>query len=87
MTRLFPLTALLLVALSGHSVNALFGMGNRNDVGCEAPCVPGDESIMKKKAHGTSETPVQDNLRWGCEHELADRISNFNRHYAGMHFL
>lgn len=45
-------------------------------------CVEGDESIMKQKAHGTSETPVQENLRWDVDGELADRICNFNRHYA-----
>jgi len=44
--------------------------------------IVGPESIMKKKAHGTSETPVQDNLRWGCDFETADRICNKNRHYA-----
>mmetsp|Transcript_22228 Transcript_22228/g.51281 ORF Transcript_22228/g.51281 Transcript_22228/m.51281 type:complete len:182 (+) Transcript_22228:224-769(+) len=44
--------------------------------------VMGDESIMTPKAHGTSETPVQKNLRWNCRNELADRICNFNRHYA-----
>lgn len=37
---------------------------------------------MKQKAHGTSETPVQENLRWGCDQDTADRICNFNRHYA-----
>jgi len=42
----------------------------------------GDESIMSQKAHGTSATPVQSNLRWGCSEEIADRICNFNRHYA-----
>lgn len=42
----------------------------------------GDESIMKPKAHGTSATPVQKNLRWECDYETADRICNFNRHYA-----
>jgi len=41
-----------------------------------------DESVMKPKSHGTSETPVQSNLRWGCDFETADRICNFNRHYA-----
>mmetsp|Transcript_4891 Transcript_4891/g.5442 ORF Transcript_4891/g.5442 Transcript_4891/m.5442 type:complete len:172 (-) Transcript_4891:124-639(-) len=44
--------------------------------------IVGDESIMKPKAHGTSETPVQKKLRWNCDPELADRICNFNRHYA-----
>ncbi|KAL7521149.1 hypothetical protein ACHAWX_006126 [Stephanocyclus meneghinianus] len=47
-----------------------------------APCVMGDESIMSPKAHGTSETPVQKNLRWNCDYDTADRICNFNRHYA-----
>eukprot|EP00548_Thalassiothrix_antarctica_P015751 CAMPEP_0194167238 /NCGR_PEP_ID=MMETSP0154-20130528/2581_1 /TAXON_ID=1049557 /ORGANISM="Thalassiothrix antarctica, Strain L6-D1" /LENGTH=185 /DNA_ID=CAMNT_0038878093 /DNA_START=39 /DNA_END=596 /DNA_ORIENTATION=+ len=49
---------------------------------CSPPCVPGDESIMKPKEHGTSHTPVQPNLRWNCDNTLADRICNFNRHYA-----
>jgi peptide methionine sulfoxide reductase MsrB len=42
----------------------------------------GDESIMKQKKHGTSNTPVQDNLRWNVNRAIADRICNFNRHYA-----
>ena len=41
-----------------------------------------DESIMGQKKHGTSEVPVQKDLRWGCDVETADRICNFNRHYA-----
>lgn len=51
-----------------------------------APCVMGDESIMSPKAHGTSEVPVQKDLRWNCDAQIADRICNFNRHsaeYAG----
>lgn len=47
-----------------------------------APCVMGDEEIMSKKAHGTSDVPVQKNLRWNCDYDTADRICNFNRHYA-----
>lgn len=42
----------------------------------------GDESIMSPKAHGTSEVPVQSNLRWDCDRKKADEICNFNRHYA-----
>ena len=42
----------------------------------------GDEEIMSQKAHGTSNVPVQANLRWNCDQETADRICNFNRHYA-----
>jgi len=37
---------------------------------------------MSPKAHGTSSAPVQKNLRWGCDNELADRICSFNRRYA-----
>ncbi|MCB9640385.1 MAG: hypothetical protein H6727_15925, partial [Myxococcales bacterium] len=44
--------------------------------------VMGDESIMSPKAHGTSEIPVQLDLRYGCNTKLADKICNFNRHYA-----
>ena len=40
--------------------------------------VVGDESIMSKKKHGTSETSAQKNLRWGCDWDTADRICNFN---------
>lgn len=44
--------------------------------------VMADESVMSQKAHGTSEKPVQEKLRWNCDFETADRICNFNRHYA-----
>lgn len=49
---------------------------------CSAPCVPGSEDIMRQKEHGTSHTPVQDNLRWNVDWDIADRICNFNRRYA-----
>jgi hypothetical protein len=61
----------LLLTLCGHEVTALWGSQNK---ACESPCVPGDESIMRPKAHGTSETPVQDNLQWDCDRDLADRF-------------
>jgi hypothetical protein len=41
-----------------------------------------EESVMSKKTHGTSDKPVMKDLRWGCDYETADRICNFNRHYA-----
>ena len=41
-----------------------------------------DESVMSPKAHGTTETPVQDNLRWAVDQKVADNICSFNRHYA-----
>ena len=37
---------------------------------------------MAPKAHGTTDKPVQSNLRWNCDQETADRICCFNRHYA-----
>ena len=46
------------------------------------PCVMGDESIMSPKEHGTSHVPVQTNLNWNVDEKMADRICNFNRHYA-----
>ena len=57
----------------------LFGLGKKEYGGL---CVMGEEEIMSQKAHGTSEVPVQKNLRWGCSEEVADNICNFNRHYA-----
>jgi len=42
----------------------------------------GGEEIMSQKAHGTSEKPVMKELKWGCDYATADRICNFNRHYA-----
>ena len=41
-----------------------------------------DESVMSPKSHGTSEKPVMKDLKWGCDYDTADRICNFNRHYA-----
>ena len=45
-------------------------------------CVMGDEELMRKKKHGTSDVPVQKDLRWSCNAQKADQICNFNRHYA-----
>lgn len=41
-----------------------------------------DEDLMAPKAHGTTQTPVQQNLRWDVDRKNADRICSFNRHYA-----
>lgn len=41
-----------------------------------------DASVMEPKAHGTCKRAVQDDLRWGCDFDTADRICCFNRHYA-----
>ena len=72
-----PRTALSMGLLK--ELSDFIGLGGQK---YEEPAVMGDESIMKPKAHGTSETPVQDNLRWNCDRKTADNICNFNRHYA-----
>ena len=41
--------------------------------------VGGEETIMSAKKHGTSNRPVQGDLRWDCSFSLADRICNYNR--------
>ena len=46
------------------------------------PVVRGDESLMTPKAHGSTATPVQQELRWGVRRELSDRICSFNREGA-----
>ena len=69
------------VVLAAHLIGKSDGFfGRKSD--CEPPCVRGNESIMSQKEHGTSHTPVQNNLRWHCDVATADRICNFNRHYA-----
>merc|ERR1712100_437405 len=62
-------------------------MGNTTMGGSSAktfskPVVMGTEDIMSPKVHGTSDTPVQSDLRWNCDVKTADKICNFNRHYA-----
>uniref|UniRef100_A0A7S0CCR8 Peptide-methionine (R)-S-oxide reductase n=1 Tax=Proboscia inermis TaxID=420281 RepID=A0A7S0CCR8_9STRA len=42
----------------------------------------GSDDIMDPKAHGTSAGPAQENLRYGVSQKLADKICNFNRHFA-----
>jgi len=42
----------------------------------------GDESIMSQKEHGTTNLPVQENLKFDVSRKLADKICSFNRHFA-----
>mmetsp|Transcript_62112 Transcript_62112/g.122763 ORF Transcript_62112/g.122763 Transcript_62112/m.122763 type:complete len:194 (-) Transcript_62112:163-744(-) len=44
--------------------------------------IEGDESIMSRKAHGTTPHAVQAKLRWNADRAKADEICSFNRHYA-----
>merc|ERR1712167_320410 len=62
-------------------------MGNTTMGGSSAktfskPVVMGTEDIMSPKVHGTSDIPVQSDLRWNGDVKTADKICNFNRHYA-----
>jgi hypothetical protein len=78
-----------IVAFGGFILfsTALFGgvVGSRSNQPCTAPCIPGTEDIMTQKEHGTSHTPVQENLRWKCDGDTADRICNFNRVSSLLH--
>jgi hypothetical protein len=79
--------ALMAAAAWPSKSNALFGIGEQfqvfeeEDPGQEKPLY-GSKDIMKKKKHGTSEKPAMKNLRFGCEYKLADKICNYNRHFA-----
>lgn len=41
-----------------------------------------DESLMSQKGHGTTDIPVQENLKYGVPRKLADKICSYNRHFA-----
>lgn len=40
----------------------------------DAPVVLGDESLMSKKAHGTTENPPQKDLLFGVSWKTADKV-------------
>ena len=69
------------VALVGGLVISQNMPGTMRASGGRYP-IRGDESIMSAKKHGTSDNPVQQNLRYGVDRDLADRICNYNRHWA-----
>jgi peptide methionine sulfoxide reductase MsrB len=62
---------------SGDKANAAVTPGGRIQYGK-------DEDIMYQKAHGTSNAPVQSDLLYGVSNKLADKICNYNRHFAEM---
>ena len=51
----------------GKEIKEFLGIGGQKYA---EPCVMGDESIMSQKAHGTSATPVQENLKYGVGESL-----------------
>ena len=74
-SSIFAISALA-VAESGGLPKTGDGKGGKGFVQfCE-------EEVMAQKAHGTSDAPVQQKLRWDADRDTADRICNFNRHYA-----
>jgi len=78
--RSFVLSGLLTGAsvsgmLSANVVNAAVTPGGKIQYGK-------DEDIMFQKSHGTSDAPVQSDLLYGVSNKLADKICNFNRHFA-----
>jgi hypothetical protein len=73
------------VAVGGASLvffPRLSGASSAVDVGGKIRF--GDESIMSPKEHGTSNKPVQSDLLYDVNNKLADKICNFNRHFAEM---
>merc|ERR1711998_107439 len=44
--------------------------------------IRGDKSIMSQKSHGSTDSAVQSNLKYGVDNKLADRICSFNREGA-----
>ena len=84
--KIIIITALSVLTLWVHPVTAFAPQRivAPSGVSLRAETLPimADESVMSTKAHGSSDAPVQKDLRWGCDFETADRICNFNRHYA-----
>ena len=72
------------MGLGDAILGALFGVAGVSAKTFPPPCVMGDESIMSPKEHGTSMVPVQQNLRWNCDWETADRICNVSTYGIGI---
>jgi len=92
MTKLAKAASIALAltsAVSARSTPSAFVAGSRAFQSTSLNAAPDqklpiicEESVMAPKAHGTSEKPVMKELKWGCDYDTADRICNFNRHYA-----
>eukprot|EP00554_Chaetoceros_debilis_P014271 CAMPEP_0194122662 /NCGR_PEP_ID=MMETSP0150-20130528/51446_1 /TAXON_ID=122233 /ORGANISM="Chaetoceros debilis, Strain MM31A-1" /LENGTH=197 /DNA_ID=CAMNT_0038815607 /DNA_START=48 /DNA_END=641 /DNA_ORIENTATION=+ len=87
MTKLARAASLLLAVTSPSASTAfIVGSASRSfmstSLNAEKFPILCAEDVMSPKAHGTSDKPVMKDLKWGCDYETADRICNFNRHYA-----
>ena len=67
-------------ALALRTVPAAYAADELPKIGGKPVMAP--ESIMAQKAHGTSASPVQTNLKWNVDGKKADQITNFNRRFA-----
>lgn len=74
-----PRRAVLSSALGALALNSGALPASAADFKVGGSPVLGDESIMAPKAHGTSASPVQQNLKWNVDVQNADRITNYNR--------
>lgn len=72
-------SALLLLSIFIMGANALNLFPSKTTSKYPVYC---DESVMSKKAHGTTDKAVQQNLKWSVDRAVADKICSFNRHYA-----
>jgi hypothetical protein len=72
------------VSSSINPVSASALASNENGLTVGGELRLGDDAIMAPKAHGTSETPVQNSLRYGVSNQLADKICNYTRHFAEL---
>jgi hypothetical protein len=70
-----PASAFVASSFARSSQSRLFLFDKLFSTGIQSTKYPiyAEEAVMSKKAHGTSEAPVQQNLRWNCEFETADR--------------
>lgn len=46
------------------------------------PVYGSDKDIMVNKSHGTTENPIQANLKYNVDAKTADKICSYNRHFA-----
>ena len=74
--------------VSSSTVGAILTCGpsiaNSKDIVIGGTMIFGDYDIMSPKARGTSEVSVQEDLRFGASRKLADKICNYNSHFAEL---
>jgi len=75
-----PITVLFAFILAISSI--IFIIFSATSKRLPSTCLAGDASIMSKKAYGTSNIPIQENLRWNEDEGVASSICNHNRHWA-----